>query len=85
MTFDECQAVLDEIRRRQGTDRPLSGSSPGASWCEAAWPGVRRGRRNPSPLSASSSSSSRASTSGPAAMVQIASIPEDGLSEIESP
>ena len=23
MTFDECQKDLDQIRRRQGTDRPL--------------------------------------------------------------
>ena len=23
MTFDECQRDLDQIRRRQGTDRPL--------------------------------------------------------------
>src|SRR3954467_3980145 len=87
MTFEQCQAILSEIRRRQGTDHPLvQVTSSGA---------IVRGRLR----SADTDRPPRASTRspygllvleqpglvpGPLTFVQIASIPDNGLLDARS-
>ena len=86
MTYEQCQAILDDIRRRQGTERPMVQVTCGAS--------VLRGRVN---YSASGLAGRRNPNSPygvlvleemglcrrPASFVQIANIPENGLSSLE--
>jgi hypothetical protein len=86
MTYDQCQAILDKIRRRQGTDRPLVRIVAGASVVRgriAQTAAGQAGRRNPhSPygvLVLEQLGLGRA----PSSFVQIANIPDDGLSGIE--
>lgn len=85
MTYDQCQAVLEEIRRRQGTDRPLVRVIAGG--CVVRGRVIRdlAGRRNPTSPYAVLVVEQPGLTPGPASMVQIANIPEDGLSGIETP
>jgi hypothetical protein len=82
MTYERCQTILDELRRQQGTERPLVQVTCGKS--------VLRGRVN---YSASGLAPRRNPNSpygvlvleqlglarSPSSFVQIANIPEDGL------
>jgi hypothetical protein len=85
MTYDQCLAVLDEIRRRQGTDRPLVRVMAGGSVVRGRVVRGFPGRRNPKSPFAVLVVERPGLTPGPASFVQIASIPEDGLSGIETP
>ena len=88
MTYDRCQAILDEIRRRQGTDRPFVQVRAGTA--------VVRGRvarsttahgehHNPSSPYGVLVLESLGLGRGSPSFVQIASIPDDGLSAIDQP
>lgn len=82
MTFDQCQANLDQIRRRQGTERPLIRVDFGGT--------AYRGRLARS----DSDDDGRVSPFGvlvlegaglarePQTVLQIASIPPDGIRDI---
>jgi hypothetical protein len=86
MTYEQCQAVLDEIRRRQGTDRPLVQVSSGASVVRGRLtltPSILANRRNPSSPYGVLVLEPMGLCRLAASFVQIASIPEDGLSGIE--
>ncbi|MGO9597517.1 MAG: hypothetical protein ACLP7Q_05800 [Isosphaeraceae bacterium] len=85
MTFEQCEAVLAEIRKRQGTDRPLVQVT-----CSGA---VLRGRvtRTDSDRPARSRQQSPYGllvleqpglVPGPHTFVQIASIPENGVADL---
>jgi hypothetical protein len=85
MTYDQCQAVLDEIRRRQGTDRPLVRVVVGPLVVRGRVVRGLPGRRNPKSPYGVLVVEQPGLTPGPASFVQIASIPEDGLSGIDAP
>jgi hypothetical protein len=85
MTYDQCQAALDEIRRRQGTDRPLVRVMAGGIVVRGRVVRGLPGRRNPKSPYAVLVVEQPGLTSGPASLVQIANIPEDGLRGIETP
>lgn len=85
MTFEQCETVLAEIRKRQGTDHPLVQVT-----CSGA---VLRGRltRTDSDRPARSRQQSPYGllvleqpglVPGPLTFVQIASIPEDGVADL---
>jgi hypothetical protein len=84
MTFAQCQMVLDEIRRRQGTDRPLVQVVAGATVVRGRVALGISGRGNPNSPYAVLVLEQPGLTRIPASFVQIASIPDDGLSGIES-
>ena len=86
MTFDQCQAILEEICRRQGTDRPLVQIVAGASVFRgrvAHAPRVATVRRNPDSPYGVLVLEQLGLSRGPASFVQIANIPDDGLLGIE--
>jgi hypothetical protein len=83
MTYDQCQAVLDEIRRRQGTDRPLVRVVAGAIVVRGRVVRGLPGRHNPKSPYGVLIVEQPGLTPGPASFVQIATIPADGLSGIE--
>jgi hypothetical protein len=83
MTYDQCQKVLDEIRRRQGTDRPLVRVIAGGSIVRGRVVRGLPGRRNPKSPYGVLVVEPPSLTPGPASFVQIANIPDDGLSGIE--
>jgi hypothetical protein len=85
MTYDQCQAVLDDIRRRQGTDRPFVRVNAAGNIVRGRVVRGLPGRRNPRSPFGVLVVEPPGLTPGPAAFVQIASIPDDGLSGIESP
>ena len=85
MTYDQCQAVLDEIRRRQGTDRPLVRVVIGGNVVRGRIVRGLPGRRNPKSPYAVLVVEHPGLTPGPASFVQIANIPEDGLCGIDRP
>jgi hypothetical protein len=85
MTYDQCQAALDEIRRRQGTDRPLVRVMAGGIVVRGRVVRGLPGRRNPKSPYAVLVVEQPGLTPGPASLVQIANIPEDGLRGIETP
>jgi len=82
MTFEQCQAIVTQIRRRQGTDHPLVQVT-----CSGA---VLRGRLSRTDTDRPPRSNVNSPfgllvleqpglVPGPLTFVQIASIPEDGL------
>ena len=83
MTYYQCQAVLDEIRRRQGTDRPLVRVIAGGSIVRGRVVRGLPGRRNPKSPYGVLVVEPPGLTPGPSSFVQIANIPDDGLSGIE--
>jgi hypothetical protein len=83
MTYDQCQAVLEEIRRRQGTDRPLVRVVAGGIVVRGRVVRGLPGRRNPKSPYGVLVVEQPGLASVPASFVQIANIPEDGLSGIE--
>lgn len=85
MTYDQCQAVLEEIRRRQGTDRPLVRVVAGGCVVRGRIVRGLAGHRNPTSPYAVLVVEQPGLTPGPASFVQIANIPEDGLSGLEAP
>jgi hypothetical protein len=85
MNFERYQAVLDQIRRRQGTDRPLVQVVAGATVVRGRVARSASGRSNPNSPYAVLVLEQPGLTRIPASFVQIASIPDDGLSGIESP
>jgi len=85
MTFEQCQAVLDELRRRQGTDRPLVQVVAGASVVRGRVARSGSRRRDPNSPFALLVLEQPGLTRGPESLVQIASIPTDGLSGIDGP
>jgi hypothetical protein len=85
MTFEQCETVLAEIRKRQGTDHPLVQVT-----CSAA---VLRGRLTRTDSDGSPRSRHQSPygllvleqpglVPGPLTFVQIASIPEDGVADL---
>lgn len=84
MTYDQCQAILDEIRRRQGTDRPLVRIITGKLTVRGRVALGLPGRHNPTSPYGILIVEHPGLTPGPASLVQIANIPEDGLSAIET-
>jgi hypothetical protein len=84
MTYDQCQAVLEEIRRRQGTDRPLVRVVAGGSIVRGRVVRGLPGRRHPKSPYGVLVVEPPGLTPGPASFVQIANIPDDGLAGIES-
>ena len=85
MTLEQYQAVLDQIRRRQGTDRPFVQVVAGATIVRGRVVLGASGRSNPNSPYAVLVLEQPGLTRMPASLVQIASIPDDGLSGIESP
>jgi hypothetical protein len=83
MTYDQCQRALDEIRRRQGTDRPFVRVVAGGSIVRGRVVRGLPGRRNPRSPYGVLVVEPPGLTPGPASFVQIANIPDDGLSGIE--
>jgi hypothetical protein len=84
MTFEQCKAILSEIRRRQGTEHPLVQVN-----CSGT---IVRGRLTRSDTDRSPVSSHHSPygllvlenpglLAGPLTFVQIASIPDEGLTE----
>ena len=84
MTFEQCQAILSEIRQRQGTDHPLVQVT-----CSGT---VVRGRLTRTDTDRRHGSNSQSPfgllvleqpglLAGPLTFVQIANIPENGLHE----
>jgi hypothetical protein len=86
MTVDQCQVILEELCRRQGTDRPLVQVVAGASVVRGrlthTLAGAARARNPESPYGVLVLEH-LGLTRGPSSFVQIASIPDDGLSGIE--
>jgi hypothetical protein len=83
MTFEQYKAVLDQIRRRQGTDRPLVQVVAGATIVRGRVALGASGRGNSNSPYAVLVIEQPGLTRMPASFVQIASIPDDGLSGIE--
>jgi hypothetical protein len=87
MTFEQCQAVLNEIRRRQGTEHPLvQVTSSGTIVCGRLTRTdtdrqPRSNFRSPFGLLAIEQPGL---VPGPLTFVQIANIPEDGLREYQA-
>src|SRR4051794_23677282 len=87
MTFEQCQVILAEIRRRQGTDHPLvQVTSSGA---------IVRGRLRSADTDRPLRPNTRSPygllvleqpglVPGPLTFVQIANIPDDGLRDARS-
>ncbi len=86
MTYEQCQAVLDELRRRQGTDRPLVRVVAGGGIVVRGR--IVRGlpgRRNPKSPYGVLVVEHPGLTPGAASFVQIANIPDDGLCGLDRP
>jgi hypothetical protein len=86
MTYDQCVAILEEIRRRQGTNRPLVQVRAGSfvHRGRVAQPSIGSGgRHNPNSPYGVLVLEQMGLGRAPASLVQIANIPEDGLSGIE--
>jgi hypothetical protein len=79
MTYDQFQTILDEIRRRQGTDRPLVQVVMGAYVVRGRVVGRSSGRHNPNSPYGVLVLEQPGLTRGPCSFVQIASIPDGGL------
>lgn len=86
MTYEQCQAILDDIRQRQGTERPMVQVTCGASILRGhvnySASGLA-GRRNPNSPYGVLVLEEMGLARRPASFVQIANIPEDGLSALE--
>lgn len=85
MTYDQCQAVVEEIRRRQSTDRPLVRVVLGGKVVRGRLIPEVAGRHNPASPYGVLIIEQPGLTPGPASLVQIASIPDDGLLSLEAP
>ena len=82
MTYQQCQAVLSELRRRQGTERPLVQVTCGAAVLRgrvAYSASGLAGRRNPNSPYGVLVLEQMGLSRTPSSVVQIASIPDDGL------
>jgi hypothetical protein len=87
MTYEQCQAILDEIRRRQGTERPLVQVTCGASVLRGRVripANGRAGRRNPKSPYGVLELEEIGLSARPSSFVQVANIPDDGLSGLDS-
>jgi hypothetical protein len=86
MTYEQCQAILDDIRRCQGTERPMVQVTYGASILRGrvnySASGLA-GRRNPNSPYGVLVLEEMGLARRPASFVQIANIPENGLSGLE--
>lgn len=85
MTYEQCLAMLEEIRRRQGTDRPLVRVVVGGVVVRGRVMRGLPGCRNPKSPYGLLVVEQPGLGVGPASFVQIANIPDDGLSGIEAP
>jgi hypothetical protein len=83
MTYEQCHAVLEEIRRRQGTDRPLVRVVMGTLVVRGRVVRGLPGRLNPKSPYGVLIVEPPGLTPGPASFVQIANIPDDGLSGMD--
>jgi hypothetical protein len=86
MTFEQCHENLTEIRRKQGTDRPLIRVDFGGTAYRGRLartdsdPEVRRGKNTPfGVLVLEEAGLAR----GPETILQIASIPPNGIRDIQ--
>jgi hypothetical protein len=85
MTYEKCQSILSEIRQLQGTERPLVQVRCGESVVRgrvAYSASGLAGRRNPNSPYGVLVLEQMGLARMPASFVQIANIPEDGLSGI---
>jgi hypothetical protein len=87
MTYEQCQAILAELRRRQGTERPFVQVNCGKSVVRGrvnySASGLA-GRRNPNSPYGVLVLEQMGLARTPSSFVQIASIPDDGLEGIEA-
>jgi hypothetical protein len=87
MTYEQCQAILDEFRRRQGTERPMVQVTCGTSVLRGrvsySASGLA-GRRNPNSPYGVLVLEQMGLSRGPASFVQIANIPDDGLLSLDT-
>lgn len=85
MNFEQCQAILAEIRRRQGTEHPMVEVSHRGSIARGriTRADIDRPRRNPSSPYGVLVLEQPGLVPGPLTFIQIADIPEDGLREIQ--
>ena len=87
MTFEHCQAILSEIRRRQGTDHPLVQVTCSGSVVHGRLTRTdtdRRPRSNHGSPYGLLVLEQAGLVPGPLTFVQIANIPENGLQEYVS-
>ena len=87
MTFEQCQAIRTEIRRRQGTDHPLVQVTTSGVIVHGRLARADTDRpplQHPSPYGLLVLEQPGLFP-GPLTFVQIASIPDDGLQELPSP
>lgn len=84
MTYDAFQVILEEICRRQGTDRPLVQVVVGAGVVRGRVAGGPGGCHNPGSPYGVLVLEQPGLTLGPVSFLQIASIPEGGLSGVEA-
>ncbi len=87
MTYEQCQAILSEIRRRQGTERPLVQVTCGASVLRgrvAYSASGLAGRRNPNSPYGVLVLEQMGLARMPSSFVQIANIPDDGLAGLDA-
>jgi hypothetical protein len=86
MTYEQCQSILDDIRRHQGTEGPMVQVTCGASVLRGrvnySASGLA-GRRNPNSPYGVLVLEEMGLARRPTSFVQIANIPEDGLSGLE--
>jgi hypothetical protein len=86
MTYEQCQAVLDEIRKRQGTERPMVQVTCGTAVLRGrvnySASGLA-GRRNPNSPYGVLVLEEMGLTRRPASFVQIANISDGGLCSLE--
>lgn len=86
MTFQKCQAILSEIRRRQGTENPVVQLRTADGVIQGRLSRADTDRvptRNPQSPFGLLELQHLGLSRGAAMLVQIADIPDDGLSEPE--
>jgi hypothetical protein len=87
MTYEQCQSILEQLRRKQGTERPFVQVTCGESILRGrvnySASGLA-GRRNPHSPYGVLVLEQMGLARAPSSFVQIANIPEDGLLGIES-
>ena len=86
MTYEQCQSILAELKRRQGTERPwvqvTCGESTVRGRVSYSASGLA-GRRNPNSPYGLLVLEQLGLGRGPSSYVQIAGIPDDGLHGLE--
>ena len=82
MTAEQFESVLEELRRRQGTRRPLVQVATAEGTVRGRVEDVIVQRRNPASPFGIVSIEQPGLVRGPSTLVQIAEIPDDGVHEL---